>query len=74
MERSSYESHPLGRLEWIRLYGVLFDKEEEADSFYEAELGKLEPIMKKESCNVTVAFFSVIKQTEQSVCGNQMIM
>ena len=59
MERSSYESHPLGRLEWIRLYGVLFDKEEEADSFYEAELEKLEPIMKKESCNVTVAFFSV---------------
>ena len=59
VERSSYESHPLGRLEWIRLYGVLFDKEEEADSFYEAELEKLEPIMKKESCNVTVAFFSV---------------
>ena len=59
VERSSYELHPLGRLEWIRLYGVLFDKEEEADSFYEAELEKLEPIMKKESCNVTVAFFSV---------------
>ena len=59
VERSSYESHPLGRLEWIRLYGVLFDKEEEADSFYETELEKLEPIMKKESCNVTVAFFSV---------------
>lgn len=26
VERSSYESHPLGRLEWIRLYGVLLIK------------------------------------------------
>ena len=24
VERSSYESHPLGRLEWIRLYGLHF--------------------------------------------------
>mgnify|MGYP002422208202 FL=1 len=24
VERSSYEEHPLGRMEWIRLYGVLF--------------------------------------------------
>ena len=59
VERSSYESDPLARMEWVKLYGILFDKEEEADSFYEAELEKLEPIMKKESCNVTVAFFSV---------------
>ena len=27
VERSSYEEHPLGRMEWIRLYGVLFDAE-----------------------------------------------
>ena len=23
VERSSYESHPLGRMEWVKLYGVL---------------------------------------------------
>ena len=28
VERSSYESHPLGRVEWIKLYGVLLGKEE----------------------------------------------
>ena len=26
VERSSYEEHPLGRLEWIRLYGLLYGK------------------------------------------------
>ncbi len=29
VETSSYEAHPLGRLEWIKLYGVLFGKEAE---------------------------------------------
>ncbi|MCR5719142.1 MAG: ABC transporter substrate-binding protein, partial [Lachnospiraceae bacterium] len=42
VETSSYEPHPLGRLEWIKLYGELFDKNEEADSFYENELKALE--------------------------------
>ena len=30
VETSSYESDPLGRLEWIKLYGALFGKEKEA--------------------------------------------
>lgn len=47
VERSSYETHPLGRLEWIRLYGVLFGKEEQADAFYQEQVAKVEPIMKR---------------------------
>ena len=31
VEHSSYESHPLGRTEWLKLYGVLLGKEELAD-------------------------------------------
>lgn len=34
VEHSSYESHPIGRTEWIRLYGLLFDREDEAESFF----------------------------------------
>ena len=30
------EEHPLGRAEWIRFFGVLFDRERTADSLYEA--------------------------------------
>lgn len=35
IERSSYEAHPLGRLEWIKLYGLLLGKEDEAESFFQ---------------------------------------
>ena len=35
VDYSSYESEPLGRTEWIRLYSVLVDKEEEAAAFFE---------------------------------------
>lgn len=59
VERSSYETHPLGRLEWIRLYGVLFGKEEQADAFYQEQVAKVEPIMKKEATDQTMAFFYV---------------
>ena len=44
VERSSYESSPLGRLEWIKLYGVLLDRQEEAERFYEAQKQKLEKV------------------------------
>ena len=31
VERSSYESHPLGRTEWMKLYAVLLGKEDVAE-------------------------------------------
>ena len=34
VERSSYESHPLGRLEWIKLYGLLLGEYEKAEEFF----------------------------------------
>lgn len=39
IDRSSYESQPLGRTEWIKLYGAMLDKEEEAADFF-AKSGK----------------------------------
>ena len=38
VERSSYESHPLGRMEWIKLYAVLLGKED--PHFGPGEYGK----------------------------------
>ena len=29
IEHARYENHPLGRTEWIKVYGVLLDKEED---------------------------------------------
>ena len=59
VERSSYESHPLGRMEWVKLYGVISDREEEARAYYDEQLARLEPVLEQESTGKTVAFFAV---------------
>lgn len=37
VDRSSFEETALGRMEWIRLYGVLTGKADEADAFFETQ-------------------------------------
>lgn len=59
VERSSYESHPLGRMEWIKLYGALLGKEEEAREYFDGLLERLTPILEQESTGKTVAFFFI---------------
>jgi len=59
VERSSYESHPLGRMEWVRLYGVLLGKEKEADRCFFDTIKKLEPVMEQEPTGKTAAFFYI---------------
>lgn len=60
VERSSYESDPLGRLEWIKLYGLLFGKEEEAGVFFDKAVAKVEGIDTSAVAEApSVAFFSV---------------
>lgn len=59
VERSSYESHPLGRMEWIRLYGLIIGKEKEAEQFYEAQAQQVEDILTAEDTGKTVAFFYI---------------
>lgn len=59
VERSSYERHPLGRMEWIKLYGVLLGKEEAAQVFFDRQLTQLEPILDQENTGKTVAFFYI---------------
>lgn len=59
VEKSSYEPDPLGRLEWIKLYGVLFGKEKEAQDFFDKEIKKVQPVLYSEDTGLTAAFFSV---------------
>ena len=37
IEYSSYESHPLGRVEWIKFFGALLGKEEIAEQIFEEQ-------------------------------------
>ncbi|MCR5404156.1 MAG: ABC transporter substrate-binding protein [Butyrivibrio sp.] len=60
VETSSLEMHPLGRLEWIKLYGALFDREEEAADYFNEQLKMMEPIIDRhQNTGKTVAFFHV---------------
>lgn len=59
IERSSYEKHPLGRLEWIRLFGVLFNREQQANEFFKEQAERIQPILEKENTGLSVAFFAV---------------
>lgn len=61
-EMSSYESHPLGRLEWIKLYGLLTGKQDEAEAFFEEKLKTFEDVQKNTASvtdRKTVAFFYI---------------
>ena len=59
VERSSYEAHPLGRMEWIKLYGLLVGKEKEAEDFFNEKIGLLESIVTDEATEKTAAFFYI---------------
>ena len=59
VEQSSYESTPLGRLEWIKLYGVLFDKEAEADLVFNEQVKRVDAVEGLNKTDKTVAFFSI---------------
>lgn len=59
VERSSYESHPLGRMEWLKLYAVLLGREELAGELFNRQMSALNAVMGQEPTGKTVAFFYV---------------
>lgn len=59
VERSSYESDPLARMEWVKLYGILFDKEAEAETFFNEQVQRIRPLSGQDTTGKTAAFFSV---------------
>lgn len=59
IERSSYEAHPLGRLEWIKLYGLLLGKEDEAESFFNEKIQILDDVLQHGETGKTAAFFYI---------------
>lgn len=59
IEYSSYESHPLGRVEWIKFFGALLGKEAEAEQAFQDQVAILEKVATDEKTDKTVAFFFV---------------
>lgn len=62
IEYSSYESHPLGRVEWVRFFGALLGKEDAADEIFQKQVKILESMPKDtvdQEERPTVAFFFI---------------
>lgn len=67
VDYSSYESNPLGRTEWVRLYGILTGKEAEAEAAFAAEAEAFEAVEQEEKTGSTVAFFYITANGEVNV-------
>ena len=59
IDRSGYESHPLGRTEWVKVYGVMTGAEEEAEAFFEEQARVLEEMTGEEDTGKSAAFFYI---------------
>lgn len=58
VEQSSYEEDPLGRTEWVKFYGALLNKEDEAARLFEEQEAKASSINDADT-GKTVAFFYI---------------
>lgn len=55
VEDSSRESHPLGRVEWVKIFGVLFGMEDEAEQYFEEQKELVAAASTNSQRDVTVA-------------------
>ncbi|MCD8010353.1 MAG: ABC transporter substrate-binding protein [Lachnospiraceae bacterium] len=67
VDYSSYETEPLGRTEWVKLYGLLTGHEEEAETAFEGQLAEFAEIEDAEDTGLTVSFFYLTTNGEANV-------
>lgn len=67
IDQSSYESHPLGRSEWIKVYGVMLNREAEAEAFFDEQKKIIADLEGVENTGKTVAFFYLNTQDQAVV-------
>lgn len=58
-DESIDEDHPLARVEWIKLYGALFNCEEQAKEVFDKQVSYIDEISKAGETGKTVAIFYV---------------
>lgn len=59
VDMSSFESNPLGRMEWIKFFAELIGKEDEAKAFFDEQKVKVEELNDFPNTEKTVAFFYI---------------
>lgn len=61
VDASTYESHPLARVEWVKLYGALLGKEDEAQAVYQAQKELVEALGGQDTGKTAVLFYITSK-------------
>lgn len=59
VDYSSYESHPLGRSEWIKVYGEMCGKPEEAERLFSEQSAQLEAVKNTDGTGKNAVFFYI---------------
>ena len=59
IDRSAYETGPLGRTEWVKLYGAMMGKDEEANAFFAKQEQMLDELENFPNTGKTIAYFSI---------------
>lgn len=67
VDHSSYETNPLGRTEWVKLYGMLTGHEDQAEQAFDAEAKAFEQVSDQDATGKTVAFFYITTNGEANV-------
>ena len=72
IEYSSYEEEPLGRVEWVKFFGALTDRDEKADELFNEQVDIVNRIAKTDTAanddsRPTVAFFYITSNGQVQV-------
>lgn len=67
VDHSSYESSPLGRTEWVKLYGLLTDRLSAAEAAFDRQEAAFADIRPEEKSGKTVAFFYITSNGQVNV-------
>ncbi len=59
VDHSSYESHPLGRSEWIKVYGEMLGKSDDAQRLFAQQVDLLNSVGERPDTGKTVVFFYI---------------
>ncbi len=59
VDYSSYENQPLGRCEWVKLYGAMIGHEEEALAAFKEQEAQVAAVINDKPTGKTVAFFYI---------------
>ncbi|MBE5969945.1 MAG: ABC transporter substrate-binding protein [Lachnospiraceae bacterium] len=59
VDLSSRESNPLGRMEWVKVYGIITGNEDKVEKFFDEKVAEVKAVEGEEPTGKTVAFFSI---------------